>query len=94
MGFFYPQNYILKNYNATCICSKIAPAADGYIELVISINENALTSNDVSIYLKEGDLIQLKFRSLDDINAGRSSTVSLRITTATPNLIEYTVADE
>ena len=98
-GYLFPEDYTPKYVDTKVTCSKIAPYLDGYIELVITITEPAgdknssgMKTTDISYYVKNGDVFNLRLRDVTNLYfgfGGKSCLLKFKVTSATPNLIKY-----
>ena len=108
-GYLFPESYQLQYFKTKSVCSKIAPATDGYVELVISVIEPAgpyqsqgMKSTDISIFIKPDDRLRLEFFPVSEkeqairraIKQSPTSLVIIRIISASPNFIEYEIITE
>ncbi|MCQ2588586.1 MAG: hypothetical protein MJ174_10755 [Treponema sp.] len=98
IGNLYPEGFFSIYTDISCKCLKVAPAGDGYYELILRTSQPAGSSkllgmkeDDVSLYVKKDDIVRLKFYTWAGEISGESSYLKIRITDVKPNECSFVI---
>ena len=97
-GELYPENFSTSYQKMSCTCLKVAPSGNGYYEIILRTSTPAgdykfqgMSENDVSIYVKKGDIIIMQCISMVQKIGGGSTYIKIRITDVKPNECKFVV---